>query len=73
MKIFCQEEGRWTEQDRLELVRLLSRAGYMVRIRKVKREDNKPGNIQYVEFFESWEMPEPAVAGNDGKGDKPKE
>ena len=53
MKIYCQPDGKWTEADRLEILRLLARAGFTVRVGKQKRDDGKPGNIVYVEYFEA--------------------
>ena len=51
MKIYSLKNGSLNESDRLELARLLIKAGYTVRIGKEKAP-NKNTNVIYVEFKE---------------------
>lgn len=51
MKIYPQKNGSLNEADRLELARLLVKAGYTVRIGKAKAP-NKNTNIIFIEFKE---------------------
>lgn len=50
MRIYPQKAGALNEADRLELARLLIKAGYTVRIGS---EKPKGTNIYYVEFTEA--------------------
>lgn len=51
MKITEQKNGRWNEEDRLELAKILLKAGYTVRIGKEK-PPGKSTNVIYVEYLE---------------------
>jgi len=51
MKIYSLKNGSLNEADRLELARLLIKAGYTVRIGKEKAP-GKTTNITFVEFKE---------------------
>ena len=52
-RIQAQKHGTLTEQDRLDLLRLLGKAGYAVQIGREKKI-NKP-NAPIVHFVEYWE------------------
>jgi hypothetical protein len=48
VKIFEQEDGQLNKEDRLELAKLLVKAGYTVRVGREK----PPGKRSYVYFVE---------------------
>lgn len=48
MRLIEQKAGRWNEEDRLELSRLLIKGGYQVAIRKEKPEGKKQG-VTYID------------------------
>jgi hypothetical protein len=53
MKIYSQKQNALNETDRLELAKLLIKAGYAVRIGSEKPEGKPNGaNIYYVEYSE---------------------
>ena len=54
MKIYEQKDGQLNKDDRLELAKLLVKAGYTVRIGKEKPK-GKSTNIQFVEYMEDAE------------------
>lgn len=57
MKIINQPRGTLTESDRLELARLLVKAGYTVRLGKCKQNEGaKPKSVLCVEYFEASEV-----------------
>ena len=49
MKIFEQKCGRLNEEDRLELARLLVKAGYKVSLGREKAP-GRTANVYFVEF-----------------------
>jgi len=49
VKIFEQNNGRLNEDERLELARLLLKAGYTVRVGREKLP-GKRSNVYFVEF-----------------------
>ncbi len=51
MKIYAQNYGSLNEEDRLEIARLLVKAGYIVRLGKEK-QGNKNSYTHYVEYAE---------------------
>lgn len=53
-RIQSQKLGSCNEQDRLDIARLLIKAGYSVRIGREKPEGKKNG--AYVYFIEYWEV-----------------
>lgn len=61
MKIFAQKNGTMNESDRLEIARLLVKAGYTVRIGKEKSgQKTNSANICFVECLapgESFSIP----------------
>lgn len=50
MKIYEQKRGSSNEADRLELGRLLMKAGYTVRLGK-ERDSSGNRNVHYVEYW----------------------
>ena len=52
MKIQAQKNGRLDEADRLEIARLLIKAGYIVKIGKEKKNGKSSVNVYFVEFKE---------------------
>ena len=52
MKIYAQKNGSLNEVERLELAKLLVKAGYTVRLGKEK-QGNKATNVFYVEYEEA--------------------
>ena len=53
MKIYSQKSGALNEQDRLEIAKMLIKAGYAVRIGREKPVGKQNG--AYVYFIEYWE------------------
>jgi len=51
MKIQEQKNGKWNETDRLEIAKLLVKAGYTVRIGREKKEKSNT-YTHFVEFKE---------------------
>lgn len=52
-KIYSKKSGALNEADRLEIAKLLIKAGYAVRLGREKPADRKNG--AYVYFVEFWE------------------
>jgi len=52
LKIQAQKNGKLDEADRLEIARLLVKAGYTVKIGKEKKNGKSNINIYFVEFKE---------------------
>jgi len=54
-KVYEQKSGKLTENDRFELVRLLGKAGYAVRIGRERPGGRQSGAwVYFVEYRESW-------------------
>ena len=59
MRIYNQKNGKLNESDRQELLNLLGKAGYTVRLGKSKGGNkSNSANIHYVEFWGDDESPE---------------
>ncbi|EGT4600671.1 resolvase [Clostridioides difficile] len=53
-RIYAQKSGSLNEQDRLELLRLLGKAGYTVKIGREK-QNSKTTYTYFVEYIEEHE------------------
>lgn len=51
-RIYCVKQGSLNESERLDIARLLIKAGYAV---KLDREKKSPQNSTYTYFIEYWE------------------
>lgn len=52
MKIQEQKNGKWNETDRLDIAKLLIKAGYTVKIGKEKKNTKSSVNVYFIEFKE---------------------
>lgn len=55
MRIQDQKNGKLNEEDRLEIAKLLIKAGYTVKISREKKNSKSSVNVYFVEFKEDEE------------------